>query len=68
MDPLVNRFDNGTDPLQFYAMRVVLAHEVWGSVVSKPRLKTSLEIRAQLNESLVRIDDTLKGNMQRSAF
>lgn len=28
MDPLVNRFDYGTDPLQFYARRVVLAHEV----------------------------------------
>ena len=38
------------------------------SVVSKPGLKTSLETRAHLNESLARIDDTLKANMQRSAF
>ena len=35
---------------------------------SKPGLETSLETRAHLNESLVRIDDTLKGHMQRSAF
>jgi hypothetical protein len=32
MDPLVNRFDYGTDPLQFYARRVVLAHEVWDNM------------------------------------
>lgn len=37
-------------------------------VVSKPELQTSLETRAHLNESLARIDDTLKTNMQRSAF
>jgi hypothetical protein len=35
---------------------------------SKPGLETSLETRAHLNESLVRIDDTLKGHMQLSAF
>jgi hypothetical protein len=35
---------------------------------SKPGLETSLETRVHLNESLVRIDDTLKGHMQRSAF
>jgi hypothetical protein len=35
---------------------------------SKPGLETSFETRAHLNESLVRIDDTLKGHMQRSAF
>ena len=35
MDPLVNRFDYGTDPLQFYARRVVLAHEVWDNMEKK---------------------------------
>jgi len=38
------------------------------SATSKPGLKMSLETRAHLNESLTRIDDTLKANMQRTAF
>jgi hypothetical protein len=29
MDPFVNRFDLGDDPLKFYAHRVQLAHELW---------------------------------------
>jgi hypothetical protein len=36
--------------------------------VSKPGLKTSLEVRAHLNESIARIDEALKGGMQRTAF
>lgn len=32
MDPLVNRFDFGTDPLKFYARRVKLAGEVWSNM------------------------------------
>src|SRR6185503_19779158 len=36
--------------------------------VSKPGLKTSLEVRAHLNESIERIDEALKGGLQRSAF
>ncbi len=35
MDPLVNRFDYGTDPLKFYARRVVLADEVWANMEKK---------------------------------
>jgi hypothetical protein len=35
MDPLVNRFDFGADPLQFYARRIVLAHEVWDNMEKK---------------------------------
>lgn len=35
MDPLVNRWDFGTDPLQFYKRRVVLAHEVWDNMEKK---------------------------------
>jgi len=35
MDPLVNRFDFGTDPLKFYSLRVKLADEVWGSMETK---------------------------------
>ncbi len=29
MDPVVNRFDMGTDPLKYYAHRVGLAQEIW---------------------------------------
>jgi hypothetical protein len=29
MDPVVNRFDLGTDPLQYYTHRVNLAREIW---------------------------------------
>ena len=36
--------------------------------VSKPGLKTSLEVRAHLAESIARIDEALKGGLQRSAF
>jgi len=35
MDPMVNRFDFGSDPLEYYAHRVKLAHEVWGNMESK---------------------------------
>jgi Met-zincin/Domain of unknown function (DUF5117)/Domain of unknown function (DUF5118) len=35
MDPLVNRFDFGSDPLKFYAQRVKLASEVRGNMESK---------------------------------
>lgn len=29
MDPVVNRFDLGTDPLRYYTHRVTLAQEIW---------------------------------------
>jgi len=35
MDPLVNRFDFGTDPLKFYAQRVKLSNEAWANMQSK---------------------------------
>jgi hypothetical protein len=35
MDPLVNRFDFGTDPLKFYARRLKLADEVWAGMEKK---------------------------------
>ena len=38
------------------------------AAVAKPGLKTSLETRAHLNESIARIDDVLKANMQRGSF
>ena len=36
--------------------------------LSRPGLNTSLEVRAHLTESIARIDEALKGGMQRSAF
>jgi hypothetical protein len=36
--------------------------------VSRPGLKTSLEVRAHLAESIARIDEALKASMQRTAF
>ena len=36
--------------------------------VAKPGLNTSLEVRAHLAESIARIDEALKSNMQRTAF
>jgi len=35
MDPAVNRWDLGSDPLKFYAHRVGLAREVWQNMESK---------------------------------
>jgi len=35
MDPLVNRFDFGTDPLKYYAQRTKLADELWESMETK---------------------------------
>src|SRR6266849_4947389 len=35
MDPLVNRFDFGSDPLKFYAQRAKLADEIWANMESK---------------------------------
>jgi hypothetical protein len=35
MDPLVNRFDFGSDPLKFYAHRVKLADEVFANMETK---------------------------------
>ncbi len=32
MDPVVNRFDLGTDPLKYYAHRVNLAREIWSNM------------------------------------
>jgi hypothetical protein len=36
--------------------------------VARPGLTTSLEVRGHLNESIARIDEALKGGMQRTAF
>jgi hypothetical protein len=36
--------------------------------VARPGLNTSLEVRAHLAESIARIDEALKSNMQRTAF
>jgi hypothetical protein len=55
MDPLVNRFDYGTDPLQFYARRVVLAHEVWDNMEKK------LEVQGQGYQVLRRSFDIALG-------
>jgi len=35
MDPLVNRFDFGSDPLEFYAHSIKLADEVWANMQTK---------------------------------
>lgn len=35
MDPLVNRFDFGSDPLKYYAHRVKLADETWEDMETK---------------------------------
>src|SRR5688572_11917126 len=32
MDPVVNRFDLGTDPLKYYTHRVTLAQEIWNNM------------------------------------
>ncbi|HEU4796039.1 MAG TPA: zinc-dependent metalloprotease, partial [Pyrinomonadaceae bacterium] len=32
MDPVVNRFDLGTDPLKYYTHRVNLANEIWNNM------------------------------------
>src|SRR5216684_7736533 len=38
------------------------------AAVAKPGVKMNLETRAHLNESVARIDEALKANMQRTAF
>jgi len=38
------------------------------AALAKPGVKMTLETRAHLNESISRIDDALKANMQRTAF
>ena len=38
------------------------------SALGKPGIKMSLETRAHLSESVARIDEVLKANMQRTAF
>ena len=35
MDPVVNRFDLGTDPLKYYTHRVTLAQEIWTNMEQK---------------------------------
>ncbi len=35
MDPVVNRFDLGSDPLKYYAHRVELAKEIWANIEKK---------------------------------
>jgi hypothetical protein len=35
IDPLANRFDLGTDPLQYYAHRVRLSREIWQNMEAK---------------------------------
>lgn len=38
------------------------------SALSKPGIKMSVETRAHLSESVARIDEALKANMQRTGF
>jgi hypothetical protein len=38
------------------------------AAVAKPGVKMNLETRAHLSESVARIDEALKANMQRTAF
>jgi len=38
------------------------------AAVTKPGVKMSLETKAHLNESISRIDDALKANMQKTGF
>jgi hypothetical protein len=38
------------------------------AAVAKPGVKTTLETRAHLSESIARIDDALKANMQKTGF
>ena len=35
LDPRTNQWDFGSDPLQYYAERIKLAHEVWGALETK---------------------------------
>jgi hypothetical protein len=35
LDPLANRFDMGSDPLQFYALRIGLTRSIWANLQSK---------------------------------
>ena len=35
MDPVVNRFDLGTDPMKYYSHRVNLAQEIWSNMESR---------------------------------
>jgi hypothetical protein len=35
LDPLVNRFDMGADPLQFYTHRIRLTKDIWANMESK---------------------------------
>jgi hypothetical protein len=35
LDPLANRFDMGTDPLQFYTQRTNLTRDIWANMESK---------------------------------
>jgi hypothetical protein len=62
MDPLVNRFDYGTDPLQFYARRVVLAHEVWDNMQKK------LEVQGEGYQVLRRSFDIALGQAGYSLY
>jgi hypothetical protein len=38
------------------------------TAVARPGVKMTLETRAHLSESIARIDDALKANMQRTGF
>ena len=62
MDPLVNRFDYGTDPLQFYARRIVLAQEVWDNMQKK------LEVQGEGYQILRRSFDIALGQAGYSLY
>ena len=52
-----------------YAHPEVLVETGWvADNLGKPGIKMSLETRAHLSESVARIDEVLKANMQRTAF
>ena len=61
---IASRTNSVSDDAQTMARENLTALRTQRSAASsKPGLETSLETRAHLNESLVRIDDTLKGHM-----
>jgi hypothetical protein len=56
------------DAQTFARQNLVTLRTQLQAAVSKPGLKMTPETRAHLTESVSRIDDTLKANMQRQGF
>lgn len=62
MDPVVNRFDLGTDPLKYYAHRVGLAHEIWNNMEQR------LEKQGESYQVLRRSFNSALGQTAQSLF